>query len=184
MDLDEREVPEGETNAPAQLLLDVFDRPKRSPGVRALVVAVLENETSGRQPAGVVDPLVQWLQVSRPPRRNSPSGLEVDEQRDADQDEYERHDPACDERNLDERRRSAFHKDGHSAVPAAPAARTPRSESTPTPAATVSRTPRSATALKNLRAICDTMQLETTVRRIFVRVQSELFLWGLVARLY
>src|SRR5207302_10622125 len=59
MDLDEREVPEGETNAPAQFLLDVFDRPRRLPGVEALVVAVLENQTSGRRPAGVVDLLVQ-----------------------------------------------------------------------------------------------------------------------------
>src|SRR5262249_30823926 len=54
-DLDEREVPEGEPNAPAQFLLDLFDRPKRLPGVGALVVAVLENEASSRRPAGVVD---------------------------------------------------------------------------------------------------------------------------------
>ena len=65
MDLDEGEVPEGETNAPAQFLLDVFDRPKRLPRVWALVVAVLENETSGRRPAGVVDLLVQWRQTRR-----------------------------------------------------------------------------------------------------------------------
>jgi hypothetical protein len=83
MDLDEREVPEGETNAPAQFLLDVFDRPKRLPGVGALVVAVLEDHPTGCRPAGVVDLLVQWrqtrpdvfrqlrLQVSRPPCRNS-----------------------------------------------------------------------------------------------------------------
>ena len=81
MKLDEREVPEGETNAPAQFLLDVFDRPKRLPGVRALVVAVLENQTSDRRPANVVDFLLQYrqtrpdvfrqlrLQVLRPPRR-------------------------------------------------------------------------------------------------------------------
>src|SRR6266852_4358106 len=36
------------------------------------------------------------------------SGLEIDEQRDADQDEYERNDPAGDERDLDERRRSVL----------------------------------------------------------------------------
>ena len=63
MDLDEREVPEGETNAPAQFLLDILDRPKRLPGVGALVVAVLENETTGCRPAGVVDLLVQWRQT-------------------------------------------------------------------------------------------------------------------------
>ena len=65
MGVDEREVPEGETNAPAQFLLDVFDRPKRLPGVGALVVAVLENETTDRRPAGVVDLLVQWRQIRR-----------------------------------------------------------------------------------------------------------------------
>src|SRR6185437_14072096 len=74
MDLDEREVPEGETNAPAQFLLDAFDRAKRPTGVRALVVAVLENQPSRRRPAGVVDLLVQRhqtpFQLSRPPRRN------------------------------------------------------------------------------------------------------------------
>jgi hypothetical protein len=60
MDLDDWEVPEGETNAPAQFLFDVFDRPKRLPGIGTLIVAVLENETSGRRPAGVADLLVQW----------------------------------------------------------------------------------------------------------------------------
>jgi hypothetical protein len=29
MDLDEREMPEGETNAPALFLLNAFDRPER-----------------------------------------------------------------------------------------------------------------------------------------------------------
>src|SRR5579864_1030717 len=82
MDLDEWEVPKGETNAPAEFLLDTFDSPKRLPGVGALVVPVLQNQACGRWPAGVVDLLVQWhqtrpgvlrqprLQVSRPPRRN------------------------------------------------------------------------------------------------------------------
>jgi hypothetical protein len=63
MELDEREVPEGKTNAPSQFLFDVFDRPKRLPGAGALVVAVLENQTSDRRPAGVVDFLVQWRQT-------------------------------------------------------------------------------------------------------------------------
>ena len=62
-DLDEREVPEGEPNAPAQFMLDMLDRPKRLPGVGALVVSVLENETSGLRPSGVVDLLVQWHQT-------------------------------------------------------------------------------------------------------------------------
>jgi hypothetical protein len=36
------------------------------------------------------------------------SGFEIDEQRDPNQDEYERNDPAGDERDLDERRRSVL----------------------------------------------------------------------------
>ncbi len=36
------------------------------------------------------------------------SGFEIHEQRDANQDEYERNDPAGDERDLDERRRSVL----------------------------------------------------------------------------
>src|SRR5215218_6064481 len=36
------------------------------------------------------------------------SGFEIDEQRDANQGEYERNDPARDERDLDERRRSVL----------------------------------------------------------------------------
>src|SRR4029079_5751891 len=36
------------------------------------------------------------------------SGFEVDEQRDANQDERDRNDPASDERDLDERRRSGL----------------------------------------------------------------------------
>jgi hypothetical protein len=80
MDLDDGEMPEGETNAPARSLLDVFDRLKGLPGVRALLVAVFEDQTSSRRPAGVINLLVQWrqtrpdvfrrlrVQVSHPPR--------------------------------------------------------------------------------------------------------------------
>ena len=42
----EREMAEGEADAPAQVSLDAFDLPKRLPRVRALVVAVLEDETT------------------------------------------------------------------------------------------------------------------------------------------
>jgi len=41
------------------------------------------------------------------------SAFEIDEQRDANQDEYERNDPAGDERDLDERRRSVLAICGH-----------------------------------------------------------------------
>jgi hypothetical protein len=47
----------------------------------------------------VVDLLVQWRQGS---------GFEVDEQSDANQDDHERDDPAGDERDLEERRRSVL----------------------------------------------------------------------------
>jgi hypothetical protein len=36
------------------------------------------------------------------------SGFQIDDQRDANQDEYERNDPAGDEHDLDERRRSVL----------------------------------------------------------------------------
>jgi hypothetical protein len=44
VDLGEREMPEGEANTLAQLVLDTFDLPERSPRVRAFVVAVLEDD--------------------------------------------------------------------------------------------------------------------------------------------
>ena len=62
VDLGEREVPEGEANAPVELSLDPFDRAKRLPRVGAFVVAVLDDETSGRRAADVIDLLVERLQ--------------------------------------------------------------------------------------------------------------------------
>src|SRR5437870_13617970 len=41
-------------------------------------------------------------------KSRSSSGLQIDEQRDANQDEYEWNEPAGDQRDLDERRRSVL----------------------------------------------------------------------------
>src|SRR6201989_2328525 len=69
VDLGEREIPEGEANTLAQLVLDTFDLPKRSPRVRAFVVAVLEDDPPARRTADVIDVLVQRLQWVRIPYR-------------------------------------------------------------------------------------------------------------------
>ena len=47
VDLRERKVPEGEADVAAQSLLDAFDLSKRLPRVRAFVVAVLDDQTTG-----------------------------------------------------------------------------------------------------------------------------------------
>jgi hypothetical protein len=48
VDLFQREMPEGEPNPIAEFALDPFDRAKRLPRVGAFVVAVFDDETSGR----------------------------------------------------------------------------------------------------------------------------------------
>ena len=52
---------EGEADAPRQLFLDAFDLAKRLARVRTLIVAVLDDQRSGRRPAQVIDGLVKWL---------------------------------------------------------------------------------------------------------------------------
>ena len=61
VDLCEREVPEGEANATVELSFDPFDRAKRLPRVGAFVVAVLDDETTGRWAADVIDLLLERL---------------------------------------------------------------------------------------------------------------------------
>ena len=56
VDVCQREVPEGEANATVELSFDPFDRAKRLPRVGAFVVAVLDEDTSGRGAADVIDP--------------------------------------------------------------------------------------------------------------------------------
>src|SRR5439155_1004635 len=58
----QREMPECEPHVPAELLLDTLDRVERLPRVRALVVAVLDDQMAGGRAADVIDFLVQWRQ--------------------------------------------------------------------------------------------------------------------------
>src|SRR4051794_30297218 len=61
VDLGEREVPEGEADALAQLGLDAFDCAEGRARVRALVVAVLDDDRRRGGAADVIDHLVQRL---------------------------------------------------------------------------------------------------------------------------
>ena len=47
VDLRERKMPESEADSAAQSLLDAFDLPKRLPRIRAFVIAVLDDQTTG-----------------------------------------------------------------------------------------------------------------------------------------
>jgi len=56
-------MPEREADTVIQALLDAFDLPERLPGVRAFVVAVLEDEPTGGRAANVIDLLVERRQA-------------------------------------------------------------------------------------------------------------------------
>ena len=58
MDLGERKVPEGEPGAAAQGPLDAFDLPECPPGVRALIIAVLDDQARRGRTADVIDVLI------------------------------------------------------------------------------------------------------------------------------
>jgi alkanesulfonate monooxygenase SsuD/methylene tetrahydromethanopterin reductase-like flavin-dependent oxidoreductase (luciferase family) len=62
MDLGQREVTEREANPVAQLSLDALDLAKRLARIRAFVVAVLDDQTSGRAATNMVDGWVYRLQ--------------------------------------------------------------------------------------------------------------------------
>ena len=54
-----REMPEREPDGPAELAFDLLDRVERLTRVRALVIAVLDDQMAGRRAADVIDFLVQ-----------------------------------------------------------------------------------------------------------------------------
>ena len=54
VDLSQREIPEGEPDGPAQFFLDTLDFPVRLPGIRAFVIAVLQDEAAGRGAAEMI----------------------------------------------------------------------------------------------------------------------------------
>ena len=59
-------VPEREAHAVLELSLDPFDRPKRLARIRALVVAVLDEDASGRRTADVIDGFLEGCIVCWP----------------------------------------------------------------------------------------------------------------------
>ena len=61
MDLGQRKVPEREADAPAQLLLDAFDRAECSTRIRALVVPVFDEQPRILRAADVIDGEIQRL---------------------------------------------------------------------------------------------------------------------------
>ena len=82
VDLREREMAEGEADAPAPLLLDAFDLEKRPPRIRTLVIAVLEDEGTIGGATDVIDRIIEWLDAPLagcahrdPPRRASSAFL-------------------------------------------------------------------------------------------------------------
>jgi hypothetical protein len=62
VDAGQRKVPVREPQVPAQLLAGLLDRVERLPRVRALVIAVLEDQAAGGRAADVIGVLVQRRQ--------------------------------------------------------------------------------------------------------------------------
>src|SRR6516164_9691823 len=59
VDAGQREVPEREPQVPAELVFGLLDRAVRLPGVRALVIAVLQDQAARGRAADMVDLLIQ-----------------------------------------------------------------------------------------------------------------------------
>jgi hypothetical protein len=62
VDAGQREVPEREPHGPAELAFDLLDRVEGLPRVRALVIAVLEDQVAGGRAADMIDLLIQRRQ--------------------------------------------------------------------------------------------------------------------------
>jgi hypothetical protein len=62
MDPGQREMPEGEPDTLAQFCLDKLDPPKRLPRVRALVIALLDNQATCKRAADMIHCLVDRFQ--------------------------------------------------------------------------------------------------------------------------
>src|SRR6185312_810897 len=59
VDAGQRKMAEREPHVPAELLFDSLDRVEGLPRVRALVIAVLDNQVAGGRAADVIDLLIQ-----------------------------------------------------------------------------------------------------------------------------
>ena len=62
VNLGQREMPEREPHVPAELPFDLLDRVVRLPRVRALVIAVLDDQTADGRTPDVIDFLIWWRQ--------------------------------------------------------------------------------------------------------------------------
>ncbi len=62
VDVSQREIPEREPHVPLKLLFYLVDRVERLPRVRALVIAVLDDQAAGGRAADVIDLLIQRRQ--------------------------------------------------------------------------------------------------------------------------
>ena len=62
MNLGQREMPEREPHVPAKLTFDLLDRVEGLPRVRALVIAVLDDQAAGGRAADMIDLLIQRRQ--------------------------------------------------------------------------------------------------------------------------
>jgi len=58
----QRKMPEREPHVPAELAFDLLDRVERLPRVRALIIAVLDNQAAGGRAANMIDLLIQRRQ--------------------------------------------------------------------------------------------------------------------------
>src|SRR6516225_6628114 len=74
LDAGQQEVPEREPQVPAELVSGLLDRAGRLPGVRALVVAVLEDQVAGGRAADMVDVLLQRRPGQLPVARRGVDG--------------------------------------------------------------------------------------------------------------
>src|SRR6266571_971309 len=62
VDAGQREMPEREPHVPPKLLFDLLDRIEGPPRVRALVIAVLDDQAAGGRTANMIDLLIQRRQ--------------------------------------------------------------------------------------------------------------------------
>jgi hypothetical protein len=69
VDAGQREMPEREPYGPAKLAFDLLDRVEGLPRVRALVIAVLDDQVAGGRAANMIDLLIQRRQGQLAVRR-------------------------------------------------------------------------------------------------------------------
>jgi hypothetical protein len=69
MNLSQRKITEGKPDTPAKFFLDPLDFPVRPPGIRAFVVAVLQDEAAACRTAEMIKVVVQGRESRLAPAR-------------------------------------------------------------------------------------------------------------------